>query len=215
MTDATLSVSVRTEFGKGPSRRLRRDHKIPAVLYGHGQEPVHLVLPGHETALALKQANVLLTLEIDGADSELALPKAVQRDPVKGLIEHVDLVAVRRGEKVVVDVPIETVGEVGAGAVLTIEHSTLSIRADAAKLPPSIPVDVEGMEPGTSVTAGAVVLPDGVELAGDPDAVVVLAAAPQVEEAPAAGEEAEEAAAVAAGAGAAEPAEAAAEGEQA
>jgi large subunit ribosomal protein L25 len=195
MSDATLSVSRRSEFGKGPARRLRREHKIPAVLYGHGIDPVHLALPGHETALVLKQANVLLTLEIDGGDTQLALPRAAQRDPLKGYIEHVDLVVVRRGEMVVVDVPIETVGEVASGAVLTIEHNTLSIRADAASLPPSIPVDVEGLEAGASISAGAVPLPAGVELAGDPETVVIVAAAPQIEEAPAAAEAGQEQAA--------------------
>jgi large subunit ribosomal protein L25 len=191
MSDTTLSVTRRTEFGKGPSRRLRRDHKIPAVLYGHGIDPVHLVLPGHETSLALKQSNVLLTLDIEGEDSQLALPRDVQRDPIKGFVEHVDLVVVRRGEKVVVDVPVETTGEVVSGAVLSIEHSTLSVRADATAIPGSLVVDVDDMEPGTSVHASEVSLPDGVELVTDADATVVVVAAAQMEVEAGAEEEAE------------------------
>jgi large subunit ribosomal protein L25 len=187
MSDATLTAERRTEFGKGPSRRLRRADKIPAVLYGHGMEPVHLVLPGHDTSLALKHANALLTIEVAGEDTRLALPKAVQRDPLRGTVEHVDLVVVRRGEKVVVDVPVVTTGEVVSGAVLSIEHAVLSIRADATRLPGEIEVDVEGIEVGTTVTAGDITLPEGVELVTDADAAVVLVAAPQVE-AEAAGE---------------------------
>ena len=211
MSDTTLSVTRRTEFGKGPSRRLRRDHKIPAVLYGHGIDPVHLVLPGHETALALKQSNVLLTLEIEGEGSQLALPRAIQRDPLKGLVEHVDLVVVRRGEKVVVDVPVETSGEVVSGAVLSIEHATLSVRADATAIPGSLTIDVDGMEPGTSVHASEVTLPDGVELVTDGDATVVVVAAAQME-VEAGAEEAVEGEVAEGAAGAAE---ATAEGEEA
>jgi large subunit ribosomal protein L25 len=181
MSDATLTASRRTEFGKGPSRRLRREHKVPAVLYGHGMEPVHLVLPGHDTALALKHANALLTIEIAGEADQLALPKAVQRDPLRGTVEHVDLVVVRRGEKVVVDVRVVTTGDVASGAVLTLEHAVLSIRADATRLPGEIEVDVEGLEAGTTVTAGEITLPEGSELVTDPEAAVVLVASPQAE----------------------------------
>lgn len=183
MSDVTLSATRRTEFGKGPSRRLRRDHQIPAVLYGHGHDPVHLALPGHDTALALKQPNVLLTLQIEGDSPQLALPKAIQRDPLRGSIEHVDLILVRRGEKVVVDIPVHTEGEADAGAVLTIEQATLSVRADATALPPSVTVAVDGMPAGSTVTAGEIALPDGVELVTDPDSAVVVVSAPQVEKA--------------------------------
>jgi len=193
MSDTTLSVSRRTEFGKGPSRRLRSAGQIPAVLYGHGMDPVHLALPGHDTQLALKQANVLLTLEIEGEDDQLALPKAIQRDPLRGTVEHVDLVVVRRGEKVVVDVPVVTTGEVASGAVLTVEQPTLSVRAEATHLPSEITVDVEGLEAGSTVAAGEVVLPSGTELVTDPEAAVVVVAAPQAE-VEAAGEGAEGAA---------------------
>jgi large subunit ribosomal protein L25 len=208
MSDVTLSATRRTEFGKGPSRRLRRDHQIPAVLYGHGHDPVHLALPGHDTSLALKQPNVLLTLQIEGDSPQLALPKAIQRDPLKGAIEHVDLILVRRGEKVVVDIPVHTEGEAAAGAVLTIEQATLSVRADATALPPAVTVIVDGMPAGSTVTAGEIPLPDGVELVTDPDSAVVVVSSPQVEavEAEIAGEGEEAAGGAAPGAAAAEPA---------
>ena len=182
MTDVTLSATKRTEFGKGPSRRLRRDHQIPAVLYGHGVDPVHLALPGHETALALKNPNVLLSLVVEGEGEQLALPKAIQRDPLRGTVDHVDLLSVRRGEKVVVDIPVHTVGETDSGAVLTIENSTLSVRADAAALPSELVVDVEGLEAGATITAGEITLPVDVELVTDPESAVVVVSAPQAEE---------------------------------
>jgi large subunit ribosomal protein L25 len=181
MSDVTLSAVKRTEFGKGPSRRLRRAHQVPAVLYGHGADPVHLTLPGHETALALKNPNVLITLQIEGEKPQMALPKAVQRDVLKGFVEHVDLIVVRRGEKVVVDIPVRTEGDPESGAVLTIEHPTLSVRADATALPPGVTVDVTGMDVGTTITAAEITLPDGVELVTDPEAAVVIISAPQVE----------------------------------
>lgn len=182
MSDVTLSAVKRTEFGKGPSRRLRRAHQVPAVLYGHGADPVHLALPGHETALALKNPNVLITLQIEGEKPQMALPKAVQRDILRGFVEHVDLVVVRRGEKVVVDIPVHTEGDPESGAVLTLEHPTLSVRADATALPPGVTVDVTGLVPGTTITAGSIDLPAGTELVTEPDAAVVLVSAPQVEE---------------------------------
>ncbi len=191
MADVTLSATTRTEFGKGPSRRLRRDHQIPAVLYGHGVAPVHLVLPGHETAMALKNPNVLLSLQVEGQGEQLALPKAIQRDPLRGTVEHVDLISVRRGEKVVVDIPVHTLGDPDSAAVLTLENSTLSVRADAAELPSDVTVDVDGLEAGTTITAAAISLPEGVELVTDPETAIVVVSAPQVE-APA--EDAEEAA---------------------
>jgi large subunit ribosomal protein L25 len=189
MSDVTLTATKRTEFGKGPSRRLRREHQIPAVLYGHGAEPLHLALPGHETALALKNPNVLLTLEVAGDADQMALPKAIQRHPLRGTVEHVDLVVVRRGELVVVDIPVHTEGDADSGAVLTIESSTLSVRADATALPPSVTLDVTGLEVGATITAGEIELPDGVELVTDPETAIVVVSAPQVETA---AEEAEE-----------------------
>jgi large subunit ribosomal protein L25 len=182
MSDVTLSATKRTEFGKGPSRRLRGDHQIPAVLYGHGAEPVHLALPGHETALALKNPNVLLTLKVAGDEDQMALPKAIQRHALRGTVEHVDLIVVRRGEKVVVEIPVHTEGDPDSGAVLTIESSTLSVRAEATALPPGVTVDVTGMEAGSSITAGEIALPDGVELVTDPESAVIVVSAPQAEE---------------------------------
>ena len=189
MSDVTLTATKRTEFGKGPARRLRRADQIPAVLYGHGTDPVHLALPGHDTALALKNPNVLLTLHIEGQDEQLALPKAVQRDVLRGFVEHVDLIAVRRGEKVVVDIAVHVQGDPTSGAVLTLENPTLSVRADAAALPERVSVDVEGLDAGDTIVAGDVVMPEGTELVSDPDLAVVVISAPQIEEEPTLGEE--------------------------
>lgn len=192
MSDVTLTAAKRTEFGKGPSRRLRRAEQIPAVLYGHGADPMHLALPGHDTALALKNPNVLLTISIDGEDDQLALPKAVQRDVLRGTVEHVDLIVVRRGEKVVVDIAVQVEGEPTSGAVLTLENPTLAVRADATALPEGVSVDVDGLDAGATIVAGSIALPDGVELVTDPEAAVVVISAPQAEVEPTEGEEAGE-----------------------
>ncbi len=189
MSDNRLQATKRTEFGKGPSRRLRRADQIPAVLYGHGTDPVHLALPGHDTALALKNPNALLTIAVEGEADQLALPKAVQRDVIKGFVEHVDLIAVRRGEKVVVDIAVHVEGEAESGAVLTLEHPTLSVRADATALPEGVTVDVSGLGAGSTITAGEISLDEGVELVTDPEAAVVVISAPQVEAEPTEGEE--------------------------
>ncbi|RJK97861.1 50S ribosomal protein L25/general stress protein Ctc [Vallicoccus soli] len=182
MSEVRIAAEPRTEFGKGAARRIRRDAKVPAVLYGHGTEPRHIALPGHELMLALKTPNVLLSVDLEGS-TELALPKDVQRDPVKGFLEHVDLVLVRRGEKVVVDVPVEVGGEAESGTLVTVESATLQVEAEATHLPESFPVSVDGLAAGTQVLAGQVALPEGTTLAGDPEAVVVLvAAAPTAEQ---------------------------------
>lgn len=176
----TLAATVRTEFGKGAARRTRRAGLIPAVLYGHGADPVHLALPGHDTFLALKgNANALLTLEFDGR-TELALTKDVQRDPVKRTIDHVDLVIVRRGEKVVVDVPVHVEGESAPGTIHTVESQTLSVRAEATNIPESLVVSIEGLTDADDVRAADVPLPAGVELESDPDAVVISITIPRV-----------------------------------
>ncbi len=187
MAEIVLSAELREEFGKGAARRLRRASKVPAVLYGHGADPVHLAVDGHDAMLALKQRNALLSLEFDGR-SELALPKAVQRDPLKGFIRHVDFVLVRRGEKVVVDVTVVVDGAVTGEGVLTIESATLAVRADATALPSGLHVDVTELQVGDSITAGDIELPPGVELAVEPDTTVVTIAAPQVEAEPETGE---------------------------
>ncbi len=174
MSETKLQAEARTEFGKGAARRIRRDHKVPAVLYGHGTDPLHVTLPGHETLMALKHggANALLSIELDGK-SELALPKQVQRHAIKGDLEHLDLLIVKRGEKVTVDVPVHTVGDAAAGTMVQIEHATLSIEAEATHLPEVIEVSVEGVEAGTQILASDLTLPQGSTLAVDGDTLVV------------------------------------------
>ncbi|MDT0166527.1 50S ribosomal protein L25/general stress protein Ctc [Actinotalea sp. AC32] len=208
MSETKLTASARTEFGKGAARRIRRAHQIPAVVYGHGEEPLHITLPGHETMLALKHANALLAIDLDGS-TQLAIAKDVQRDPVKNVIEHVDLLAVRKGEKISVEVPVHVVGEAAGGALAMVESQTLHVEAEATHLPEGFEVSVEGLEAGASVTAGEVALPSGVTLLTDPETAVVVLSAPQVDEGAAEGEAEAES-------GAAEPAEAAEEaGEEA
>ncbi|GHI07103.1 50S ribosomal protein L25 [Streptomyces cellostaticus] len=189
MSEVKLSVETRTEFGKGAARRIRRDSKVPGVLYGHGSEPLHLTLPGHDLLLALRTPNVLISLDIDGKTNELAIPKAVQRDPLKGFLEHVDLLLVKRGEKVTVEIPVHAEGELAAGGNL-LEHvlNALPVEAEATHIPEALTVSVEGLEAGASVLAKDVKLPSGVTLAVDEDAVVLQVLQAQAEEA--AGEEA-------------------------
>ena len=172
MSENKLVAEARTAFGKGAARKIRRDHKVPAVLYGHGTDPVHITLPGHETALALKHANALLSIELDGG-SQLALAKDIQRDPVRSVIEHVDLVIVRRGEKVSVDVPVHLQGEAGPETVVTLDRPTLEVLVEATAIPEAIVVSVEGLSAGTQIHAGAVTLPPGAELVTDADTLVV------------------------------------------
>ena len=172
MSEVKLTAQPRTEFGKGAARRLRRAHQVPAVLYGHGTAPVHVALPGHQTMLALKHSNALLDLDVEGR-STLALPKDVQRDPVKGTIEHVDLLIVRRGEKVTVDVPLHIVGEAVTGALVTTELNTLSVEVEATMIPGAVEVDVTDLAIGTQIHAKDVVLPAGSTLQTDPEALVI------------------------------------------
>lgn len=167
-----LVAEQRTQFGKGAARKIRRDNKIPAVMYGHGTEPVHITLPGHESMLALKQSNALLTLVIDGKE-HLALAKDVQRDPIKPIIEHVDLVVVRKGEKVTVEVPVTVEGEAGPETVVTTVMGAVELEVEATNIPENLVVDVEGAEAGTQVLAAQVVLPAGATLLTDPEALVV------------------------------------------
>ncbi|MDP9820258.1 50S ribosomal protein L25/general stress protein Ctc [Nocardioides massiliensis] len=184
MTDK-ITAELRTEFGKGAARRIRRADKVPAVLYGHGAEPQHLSLPGHDTMLALKKggSNALLTITIEGKD-QLALAREVQSDPIKGFLEHIDFVAIKRGEKVIVDVPVVTVGEAVRGTVVTTPLGELRIEVDATKIPESIEVSVEDADAGFQVNAGELNLPDGAVLSGieDDEAVVIVAHAPTAEQ---------------------------------
>jgi large subunit ribosomal protein L25 len=183
--EVKLIAESRTEFGKGAARRIRRADKIPAVLYGHGTDPIHIALPGHETLLALRTANALLSINVDGK-SQLALPKQVQRNPIKHTIEHVDLVIVRRGEKVTVDVPVHVEGEAASETLVVVEHSAVAIEAEATHIPQSIVISVEGLEAGTQILASDLELPDGSVLAQDRETLIVNITAAQTAEAAAA-----------------------------
>ena len=173
MPEVRIDAEPRTEFGKGPSRRTRAAGRVPAVLYGHSLEPRHLTLPGHEVLLALRTANVLIRLEGLPGGAQLALPKAVQRDPIKGNVEHVDLLVVRQGEKVNVDIPITTVGDVSSDGLLDQQLVQISVEAEATAIPPGIEVNVEGMAVGDAVHASDLQLPAGVSLAVEPDVLVL------------------------------------------
>jgi large subunit ribosomal protein L25 len=191
MSEVKIAAQTRSEFGKGAARRIRRDNKVPGVLYGHGADPLHLTLPGHDLLLALRTPNVLISLDIDGKTNELAIPKSVQRDPIKGFLEHVDLLLVKRGEKVTVEIPVHTEGELAPGGNL-LEHvlNALPVEAEATHIPEAVTVSVEGLEAGASIHAKDITLPNGVTLAVEEDAVVLQVLAAQAEEA-AEGEETE------------------------
>jgi large subunit ribosomal protein L25 len=184
--EVKIAAEPREEFGKGAARRARRAGRVPAVLYGHGTDTRHLTLPGHDVMLALKTPNVLIRLDGLQSGSELALPKAIQRDPVKGFIEHVDLVLVRRGEKVTVDVPIVVTGDIISGGRLDQQLVQVTVEAEATHIPQSIEVDVEGMDVGDVVRASDLKLPQGTTLEVEPDALVLHVVAPQAAEEPAA-----------------------------
>ncbi|HVE26005.1 MAG TPA: 50S ribosomal protein L25/general stress protein Ctc [Sporichthya sp.] len=172
MAEVQISAELRTEFGKGAARRTRREHKIPGVLYGHGNEPRHISLPGHDLMLALKTQNVLLNITIEGK-SELALPKDIQRDKVRGTLEHVDLLVVRRGEKVKVDVAVHVVGDPAADALVNLELNALEVMAEATHIPTGFDIDITGRPIGSQILAKEIVLPAGVELVTDPEHLVV------------------------------------------
>jgi large subunit ribosomal protein L25 len=182
VAEVRIAAESRTEFGKGAARRVRRDNKVPAVLYGHGAEVRHISLPGHELMLALKVQNALLTIELDGA-SELALPKAVQRDPIRGSIDHVDLIMVRRGEKVTVEIPVQVTGEIAPDGMLDQQMIQIAVEAEATHIPTGVEVDVEGMEVGDAVHAGDLRLPSGTTLAVDPELLILhVISAPTAEQ---------------------------------
>lgn len=178
MADQKLQAEPRTTFGKGSARQARRAGQIPAVIYGHGAEPIHILLPARETALAVRQANALLTIvDTKGAD-HLALVKDVQRDPVRQIIEHVDLLTVRRGEKVIVDVPIHVEGELAPGAIMIQEEVVVSVEAEATHLPEALTISIEGRTAGQHVLASDIELPANVTLLADPELVIVNVTAP-------------------------------------
>lgn len=193
MADATdrLPAKLRTQFGKGAARKIRANDEIPAVLYGHGTDPKHVTLPGHETMLLLRKANALIDLDIEG-ESQLALVKDVQRDPVRQIIEHVDLIVVRRGERVEVEVPVHLIGEPAPGAIVLQDANTILVSAEATHIPENIEVSVEGLEIGTSVSVQEVKLPQGVKLVDEETEVIVFSVQePQAEPEPEEGEGAE------------------------
>ncbi len=182
MPEVKLTAELRTEFGKGAARRIRRAHKVPAVLYGHGTDPVHITLPGHETLLALRTANALLSIDINGA-AQLALPKQVQRDPIKHSVEHVDLVLVRQGEKVTVDIPVLIEGEAAPETLVVVDHNTVSVEAEATHIPQQIVISIEGLRAGTQILASDLQLPEGCTVGLDPETLIVNVTAAQSAEA--------------------------------
>ncbi|MEV0351910.1 50S ribosomal protein L25/general stress protein Ctc [Nonomuraea sp. NPDC050680] len=181
MSEVRIAAEPRTAFGKGAARKIRRDNKVPAVLYGHGTDTLHLTLPGHEVLLALRTANVLIHLKGDSVD-ELALPKGVQRDPIKGFVEHVDLLLVKRGEKVTVDIPVTTVGDVNSEGLLDQQLVSVSVEAEATHIPTGVEVDVEGLVIGTVITAADLKLAKGTTLIAEPETVILQVIAKPVEE---------------------------------
>ncbi len=170
--DNKLTAEPRTQFGKGAARKIRANNKIPAVIYGHGTDPQHVTLPGHETALIIRKANAVLDLQIEGK-TQLALVKDVQKDPVRQIIEHLDLIVVRKGEKVTVDVSIHLEGEAAPGTSVNFDSNTLSVEAEATHIPEFFVVSIEGLEEGAHILAKDVELPSGTTLISDPEALVV------------------------------------------
>jgi len=180
VSEVRIKAEPRNEFGKGAARRVRRSGQVPGVIYGHGADPTHVALPGHELMLALKTANVLLQVNLEGTKF-LTLPKSVQRDPVRQVLEHIDLVIVRSGEKVTVDVPITVTGRV-AGGIVELNVAAISVEAEATHIPTEIVVDIDDHEVGTVIRANELALPAGTTLSADPEMIVVTIAAPAAEE---------------------------------
>jgi large subunit ribosomal protein L25 len=181
MPEVRIVAERRTEFGKGAARRTRRADKVPAVLYGHGSNPQHISLPGHALMRALKTHNVLLELDIAGS-TLLALPKDIQRDPIKGFLEHVDLLIVRRGEKVTVDVVVLTEGEAAPDTMVTHDANSIEVEAEATNIPTELTVSIAGLPAGTQIHAKDVSLTEGTTLVSDPETLVVNITAAQTAE---------------------------------
>lgn len=175
--DTKVHAEVRSNFGKGFARRLRAAGKIPAVIYGHGTDPVHVALPGHQVGLLVRRANALLELDIEG-DAQLTLVKDVQKDPVHQIIEHIDLLVVKKGEKIQVDVPVHVVGEPFAGTIANLDATSLTLEVEATHIPENLTVDVEGLEEGVHITAGELALPEGAALVTDAETLVVAISVP-------------------------------------
>ncbi|SDT76296.1 50S ribosomal protein L25/general stress protein Ctc [Actinoplanes derwentensis] len=187
MSEVKISAEPRTEFGKGGARRTRRAGLVPAVLYGHGEAPQHIALPAREFAAAIRHGgiNQIFTIDIAGnSAATLALPKAIQRDPVKDTFEHIDLLIVKRGEKIQVDITVTLTGEAAKNTLIVHESNTVAVVADALRLPSELEASIEGLEAGSHVTAGDVKLPEGVELAVDAETVLAVINAAQSNEAP-------------------------------
>ena len=202
MAEVAITGAHRNEFGKGASRRIRRDGQVPAVIYGHGEKPVHISLPAREVGVAIKTSNVLLNIDL-GDKQELVLPKSIVRNPLKGTLEHIDLIIVRRGERVVVSVPVHTSGKHDPEGILEHVHNTIEVEVEATAIPSHLDLDITGLMAGESKTALEVVLPEGVVLKSDPKMTVVhlsvRAAAEEIIPAAAAPAEGEAAAAPAEG----------------
>lgn len=190
MADAKISATIRNEFGKGSARRLRREERVPGVIYGHGGDPVHIALPSYDLMMALKTSNALIELDIEGK-KELVIPRAVQREAIRGFLVHIDLLIVKKGEKVNVDVPVHAEGELGPGQhLLEYVLNSLPVASEATRIPDYLTVSVAGMVAGDNVTAKDIKLPDGTTLDVEEDTVVLQVLAAQAEE-PAADDEAE------------------------
>jgi len=178
-----MVAESRSEFGKGAARKLRVAGKVPAVVYGHGEDPTHVSLPAHEMMLAARRANAVLEL-LMGSDKQLVLVKDVQRDPVRQSIEHVDMVMVRKGEKVTVDIGVHIEGEPFSGTMVQYENLSVTVEAEATNIPESAVVSVEGLPEGTQIHAGEIALPEGSLLVSDPDALILSIVLPRVQEEP-------------------------------
>jgi len=176
----TLSALVRTSFGKGAARKIRANDQIPAVIYGHGTDPQHVTLPGHETMLITRRANAVITLDIEGTN-QLALVKDIQRDPVKQTIEHIDLIVVRQGEKVTVEVPVHVEGESAPGTIHVVELNAVELEVEATHIPQNVVVSIEGLEEGAQVSAADLVLPKGATLVSEPETLVLAVSVPQLD----------------------------------
>ncbi len=183
MAENQISAVSRTEFGKGAARRSRRAGLVPAVLYGHGTDPVHVALPEHQLGLALRVANAVLEISIDGAKTQLALAKQVQRHPVRNHIEHLDLVIVRKGEKVSVEVALIVVGEHPSDRMVLMDQQTITLEVEATHIPTGVEINVAGLEIGDTITAGDLKLPAGSVFSGEPDDLILSMAATPSQEA--------------------------------
>lgn len=189
--DNKVPAELRTQFGKGFARRARAAGKVPAVIYGHGTDPVHVTVPAHQVSLLLRKANAILDLQMEGGKSQLVLVKDVQKDPVKQIIEHLDLIVVKKGEKVQVEVPVHLEGASFTGTVAEVEHHTVTVEAEATHIPEFVTLSIEGLHEGTQLHAKDVTLPAGTSLVSDPEALLVVIHLPQKASADVVAEEAE------------------------